>query len=263
MKKLFLFLFPIFLVIIVSKSSFALSPTPTKKLTPTPQITEESREIDRIEKIKDLVASKVAELKLVDKRGIVGAVKSSTNTQITIEDHKEATRIVDIDELTKFEGNDKESFGISDIKKGDALSFIGLYNKDSKRLLARFISRAPNIPINIEGVVIKKDKEQFLLTVAVALGQKKTISVETSTKSISYDKGETKKSGFSKIEVGQRLIIVGFEDTKVKDRINASRIVNFPSLPLSSEMKKISVFTGDEVQESTGSAGKVKPIIKE
>lgn len=249
-------------VLFLAKSSFALSPTPTKKTTPTPKITEESREIDRIEKIKDLVASKVAELKLVDKRGLIGSVKSSANTQITLEDDKNHARLVDIDELTKFDGSGKESFGISDIKEGDFLSLIGLYNKDSKRLLARFISKASNVPVNIEAVVIKKDKEEFTLSVVTTEGRKKTINIETSTKTVSFEDGKTVKSGFSKIEEGHRLIIVGFEDSKEKDAINASRVIYLPDLSLSSALKRYSVFTGDEAPESTGSAGKVKPITR-
>src|SRR3972149_11269785 len=153
------------------------TPTPTPGQSPsgaapspTPQVTAEEKEQDTIEKIKDLVASKVAELKLVDKRGILGIVKRSSNSQIVVEDHKRDQRSVDIDELTKFVSS-KTSFGISDIKEGDKISVIGLYNKDTKRLLARFITLSANTPIAIEGVVTAKSTRQFTMTVVDSSGK--------------------------------------------------------------------------------------------
>lgn len=218
----------------------ALSPTPSVKPTsaksPTPSL---SGQDSQIEKIKDLVASRVAELKLVDRRGVVGTVKNSTNTQITLTNEKRTALMVDIDELTKFEGeNSKSSFGISDIKTGDVLSIIGLYNKQNERLLARFVSIAGNIPQNIEGVIVDKNKIDYTLTIATTDGKEKIINVESSTKTSLYDNESTIKSGFTKIQIGERIIVVGFADKTNKDQINASRIIHFPSLQLSNGLKK-------------------------
>src|SRR3972149_12145987 len=81
-------------------------------------------ELEKIQKLKEMVASRVAELKLVEKRGILGTVKEvSKNTQLTIEDNKGNLRIIDIDELTRFQGlSASKSFGISDVKAGDLMS---------------------------------------------------------------------------------------------------------------------------------------------
>lgn len=213
------------------------TPTPTKsaKTTPDPKATQADKQI---EKIKDLVASKVAELKLVEKKGMVGTVKAKSNTEITLVDTKNQEVQVDIDELTKFDGGTDKTFGISDIEKGDVISCIGLYNKDSKKLLARFVSKADNIPVVVVGAVLDKDPEEFTLTLVESNGDKKTIDIATSTKTTSYEDGESAKSGFSKIEVGSRLVVAGFMDTKIDNQLNASRIVYFVSLPASSDMKK-------------------------
>lgn len=264
MKKIFIIIFTFIFLGIFLASSSAASPTPTKKLTPTitPKDAEVSQDQDRIEKIKDLVASKVAELKLVEKRAILGTVKSTTNTQIALEDHRKQQRIIDIDELTKFQTSGKDkSFGISDIRNGDTLGVIGLYNRDTKRLLARFVSEVSSVPENIEGAVIAEDAGKFNLTIVTSEGREQIIDVQTSTRTSSYNKGDTNKSGFSKVEIGQRVIVVGFKDPKEKDRINASRIIHFLSIPISSQMKKFSE-ASQEVPASTGSAGKVVPIIK-
>ena len=57
------------------------------------------------------IASRVAQLKLVEKRGIIGEVTESTNVQITVTDSQNNTRFIDVDELTKFsDPNTKGSF---------------------------------------------------------------------------------------------------------------------------------------------------------
>ena len=82
--------------------------------TPTPE--------DKIRELRDQlitnIASRVAQLKLVEKRGIIGKVISVTSTQITVADVHGVTRFVDVDELTKFSSPaSKAAYGISDIAK--------------------------------------------------------------------------------------------------------------------------------------------------
>lgn len=257
MKSLYSFIIIIVFIIVIN---IIIGNAAAQTATPTPKVTE-TQDQDRIEKIKDLVASKVAELKLVEKKAVLGTVKSATNTQITLLDHKNQQRAIDIDELTKFQSN-KESFGISDISSGDVISAIGLYNKDTKRLLARFVSQVTSVPENFDGAVVAKDKVSFSITFLTQDNKKRVIDIETSTRTSLYDGAETQKSGFSKIEIGQRVIVVGFKDPKEKDRINASRIIHFLSIPISSQMKKFIDLSREEVPASTGSAGKVLPIIK-
>ena len=209
----------------------SLTSAPTKSTTPTSSDSQ-------IEKIKDLVASRVAELKLVDKRGIVGTVKNSSNNQITVTDSKNKEGVIDIDELTKFESQGKESFGISDVEKGDIVSAVGLYNKQTQRLLARFVEMAAYIPENMWGVVLDRNASEFIITIALEDGKKKVVNVDSSTKTSVFEDDETIKSGFSKIEVGERVLVVGFPDKSEADQINASRIIRLPGMALSKGLKK-------------------------
>lgn len=249
-----------------AQSALAITTTPAATPTDTkvsPTITPNSVEESQIEKIKDLVASRVAELKLVDKKGILGSVKNSSNTQIMLINHKTLEVPIDIDELTKFQTDDDKSFGISDVKNRDQLSIIGLYNKETKRLLARFIERAASIPQNIEGIVTGKDTRNFTVDIIDASGKTRLIDVQNSTKTTSYDDGVSTKSGFSKIAVGERIIIVGFPDPKIENQINSSRIIHFPSLPPQASLLKLFNLLKEQVPVSSGSAGKIQPIIKQ
>jgi hypothetical protein len=216
------------------------SPSPSVSPTTQPTETEASRSgiLDRIERIKEMVASRVAELKLVEKKGFYGTVIESSTSQITVQDKNREEREIDIDELTKFEDASNKSFGISDISKGDAITAVGLYNKDTKRLLARVITPVKNLPIQFEGIVKAVDTRNFQITVTNEKGETKTVDIERSTITESYEKESgTVKSGYTKIKVGERTLITGYDSTTEKNLIAASRIIHFVDVPPSSAMK--------------------------
>ena len=211
----------------------------TKSTTPTPTpkgLKEEG--IEQIQKIKDIVASKVAELNLVEKRGFTGTVATTNTTQITIKDSANLQRILDIDDLTKFEGSDKETFGISDIKSGDKLLFLGLYNKETKHLLARQIKKSGNIPIIISGIVSNVSSDDFQLEVITENNTKIKVDVEKSTKTSSVSKnGTIEKSGFSKVKLHERILVTGFPDPTDTKTINAERLLHFLDITPSVKMR--------------------------
>jgi len=181
--------------------SIALLAAPTIfAATPTPSPTD-AGELQTIEKIKDMVASKVAQLNLVEKKGFLGQVTDVTNTQVKIKDTEGENKTIDIDELTAFNGDSSsDNFGISDVNKGDTLSFVGLYNKDTEHLLARFVSKAPALPVIFEGVISEKDAKNYTLTVINEKGEKKIIDIETSTKTTFIQrKMEWKNLDFQKL----------------------------------------------------------------
>ena len=229
--------------------------TSTNAATPTPA----KKEV--ISDLKDRIASRVAELKLVERRGILGTVTESSDTQITITDLKENIRFIDVDELTKFSSpSAKGTFGISDINKGVKIGALGLYNKQSRRILARFVDVLV-LPKVIHGAVADIDSENFTIKVVSEKGDTTFVDIENITKTLSYTKaGDLVRAGFSKIKQGQRIIVIGFPDVKQKNRIIASRIIIFPELP--KNPKIVMPQNTEEIVPSTGSGKKLTPIIR-
>lgn len=191
---------------------------------------------EKVDELKDKVASRVAQLNLVEKRGIVGIVEKIEGTQITINDLKNKTRIIDTDELTKFSSEENDSFDISDLKEGSQISVLGIYNKDSQRLLARFVNET-TIPIFINGVISESDEEEFTLTVVTADGAKYIVDIERVSKTFSYVDSDLETSGFSKINSGENVIVSGFKNEREKNRITASRFIHFPGIPKDPNIK--------------------------
>lgn len=239
MKKLFI-VFGIlgFLSLPVRYAFGAVTPTPTKAPTPTGQsITQIEQQINNL---KDKIASRVAQLKLVQKQGVIGTVTDVSETQITIKDTTGAVHFIDVDELTKFSSpNAKSNFGISDITKNTTIGVLGLYNKDSRRLLARFVDVLV-IPQYISGAVAAMDKTNFTLTIAKDDGTQTVVEIEDVTKTSSYNNTATlTKSGFSKIQTGERVYIVGYTDKQNNKQIIASRIISFPTLPINPKIGNV------------------------
>lgn len=218
------------LLIAILIPSFSFAQTPTTTLTPTPK-EESAEEVDeKVDQLKNKVASRVAELNLVEKRGFIGTVKSVSDAQITVTDLNNKNRIIQIDELTKYSSNEDENFTESDIKVGSKISALGLYNKDSKKLLARFINEI-SIPVFISGVVSEIDEKEFTITIKTTDSKNFTVDIENITKTYELSNDELDASGFSKIEKMQNVFIVGFPDVDEENRISATKAVIVPDIP--------------------------------
>lgn len=253
-KVLFATLVSFCLSLITALNVYAASPTPS---TPEKQIDE----------LKDRIASRVAQLKLVERRGILGEVTDISDTQIKLTDIKGNTRFIDVDELTKFNSPDIKNFGISDIKKGEVLSVLGLYNKQSRRILARSIFQTP-LSKMINGNVATIDQDNFIFNIATdsprgEAGKKEQlqISVEKTTKTLSYDSGSQGllKSGFSKLKENQKVFVIGQENKEDKKKVSADKIIVFPNILKPSPVQSTSI---PSPVTSTGSGKKLTPITR-
>lgn len=255
MKKLFITIVLMLPFLLGSETVFAAT-TPT----PTPVV---SKIEEQINNLKERIASRVAQLNLVEKRGVIGTVTDVSETQLSITDLKGDTRLIDVDELTKFSSpSSKSSFGISDITKGTTIGAIGLYNKDSRRLLARWVD-VMALPQIFFGGVLTVNKDNFTFTMATRTNDSVNIDIENITKTLSYTKADgVIRSGFSKIIVGERVLVVGFPDVKNKNLIIASRIVLFPTLPANPRIALVKPEDIAPITPSTGSGKKLTPITR-
>lgn len=226
MKKIVIFINIIFLSLLFCKPLYALT-SATPSVSPLPS---EASALNQINKLKDRIASRVAQLKLVEKRGVVGVVTDSSNTQITISELDNTIKFIDVDEITKFASpSAKESFGISDIKQGQHVSILGNYNKQSRRILARFITVITK-PQTIKGIIKDADNKNFTVTI-ISSDKEYVIDVEDTTRTQAYTKkGGQQRSGFSKIQIGQIALITGTLKQNEPNRISAFRILILPEL---------------------------------
>lgn len=203
-----------------------------QKTTPTVAPTEKDEKLNtQINQLKEKIASRVAELNLVEKRGVIGVVTEVSAHQITLTDVSGKNRMIDVDEITKFSSASNKNFGLSDLTKGTKISVLGLYNKQSKRILARFISIA-TIPNFFSGTISEIDKKNFIITVVTEDQKQTKVDIQTSTKILTQEQDAGLiKYGFSKLAVGNRVFVVGTPNKKDPSLFVATRFITLPQLP--------------------------------
>jgi hypothetical protein len=221
----------LFSFLLLSQPVFAQSVSPSATKTLNDKLNKQ------INQLKEKIASRVSELNLVEKRGIIGNVTEVSGNKITIKDVLGDIRFIDVDELTKFSSTEKAtSFGLSDLTKGTKISVIGLYNKQSKRLLGRFIRTSVD-PVVIQGTISSSNKADYQITITDAKQKQTVIDISTTTKMLTLTKdNELTKLGFSQIATGTRAMAIGYPDKKDPNLLVASRVLNLPTLPTNPEI---------------------------
>lgn len=215
-------------------ASYASAQTVTPRQSATPTISETVNEKlnSQINQLKDKIASRVSELNLVEKKGVTGVVEEVSTSKITLKDLSGNTKLIDIDEITKFSSSSaRGTFGLSDLTKGTKINVLGLYNKQSKRILARFITTAVN-PVFLSGTISEIDSKNFTANIISTDLKNTKIDVGTTTKiSLHNTEDGLTRIGFTRLVVGNRVTAVGFPDKTDPSLIVASRIVVLPDLP--------------------------------
>jgi len=188
---------------------------------------------EKINELKTKIASTVAQLNLVEKRGIIGTISDVTSNQVTVTDIEGNTRFIDVDEITKFSSlSANGSFGVSDLTKGTRVRVLGTYNKESGRILARFIDVTVD-PVYLSGEVSDLDKKNIMLTMTSENKKQTKIDIQIVTKMVAYskDQDQTTRLGFSKIQLGDRIIVIGYPEKQDPTFISAARLIDFTDLP--------------------------------
>lgn len=204
-------------------------------VTPTPATgaSEEVKEkLDKqINQLKEKIASRVSELNLVEKRGVVGTVEEVKGNQVTITDTKGDTRFIDVDELTKFSALGNKNFGLSDLTKGTKVSVLGNYNKQSKRTLGRFINTYTS-PQYYLGSITAIDPKNYQITIQLKNQTTMLVDINVATTKItSYANAELVRYTFPKLTVGDKVFVVGNPDKTDPKMLVATRIIDFLELP--------------------------------
>lgn len=192
--------------------------------TPTPTTNS------KISDLKERIASRVAELNLVERRGMLGTIASISGTRINLVDLENRTRLVEVDELTQSDKIKDKTKLLSGFSSGNSISVLGLYNKSSRILLARFINDA-QIFSRIFGEVTAIDKKNFLVSVK-ANEKEVVVEIESSTQTSSLTDSILVRGGFSKIEIGEKVfaVLVPQESTATNAHYSALRFIMFPQL---------------------------------
>lgn len=223
MKKALIFI--LFLFYFYLGAVYAQEDKDEAKPTPTMAIS------DKIQELKEKVASRVAALKKEKLTAILGSVKSVSETVLLL-NSKDNEYSIQIDEETRVYSVDerlrKEEIKLSSLKKEAKVSVVGEIDLEKKTGTAKVIvNRIDNLAI--VGRVGSVSTKDGTVTVIDNDGKTYIVDVEVTTKSNLYDfaKNTLVKTGLSKIEEGVRIHVYGVAGSQ-ENRMTANRILLLP-----------------------------------
>lgn len=195
----------------------------------TPSGTPASVKTKQIEDLKERLATKVAELQQTQKRAMIGTVKTVTVSTVTIETKTKDIKIELTDDLVVYQNlrGTRTKLTVSDLDQGDPVVVFGDFDTTLEIMKAKILFITGAKPIRIAGTVSAIDKTDFTLDVNTHEGQTYTVDIERTTKTSSWTKsGGIEKSGFSKLNIGDTVHIIGTAVPKNDKRLSALRIIS-------------------------------------
>lgn len=203
----------------------------------------------KIEDLKDRLATKVAELRQTSHRAIYGSVKSTSVTSFVVETKTKDVKIEQTDDIKviQYLKGERTALTPDDIAKGDNVTVFGDYDMTLDLLKATIVViQSPTLQ-RISGSVTARDDREYTLTIKNPQEVTYIVDIEKSTKTRMWDREKKAlvKSGFSKIGPGNVIHIVGLPVPKKELRISADRILDLGNL---------NTPTKEAIQESTTSA---------
>lgn len=221
----------IIVFLMIHSCVFAATATPTslpssqQSNTPTPT-TEKSQ---KIEDLKDRLATKVAELRQKERRAMYGTVKSISVSTMHIDMETKDIKIELTDDMKVFQilKGKRTTLTVDDIAKNDRVTVFGEYDTTLELLRAKVVFIENTQIEHISGVITDVNKKDYTITITTQQDVPYVIDYETSTKlSVLSTSEGLSKGGFSKLISGDTVFITGTLVLNKDKRISALRIVN-------------------------------------
>lgn len=217
MKKLIFTTGLIFFLLLTGKA-FAQTPT-------LPQ----SKDREKIESLKERVATRVAEMRTKKAQALGGEIKEVGKNWLILATKSGEQKIL-VDEETKIfrlGRGGRQTLTLEDLAAGQRVTVVVLKDNLVDGQTAKFIF-AKTLPKNINGVVTAVNSDEGMITVKTKRGEF-IVDVEVTTKIFRWEKDKgLLKSGLSKILVGDRAHVLGEVKVKGENRLTAWRILVLP-----------------------------------
>lgn len=198
----------------------------------TPSATGVSKEVqNKIDDLKERLATKVAELRKTTPRAIYGTITQVSVTSFTVDAAQKAYKVELTDDIkvAQMIKGKRTALTNDDLAKNDNVTIVGDYDETLDVLQAKNIFiEASKLPVRLHGTITEIDKKNNAFTLKGIDDANYTIDVEATTKNSLWTKEKgIEKGGFSKLETGMYATVVGLENAKQADRYSAVRLLVF------------------------------------
>lgn len=188
---------------------------------------------EKLENLKDRLASAATQLRQSQKRAIFGTVKVTSVSTITVATKTSDMKIELMDTISVFQmiKGKRTKLTTDQVTKGDTVVVFGDYDTNLDILKAQVIFIQDSIPERLSGTITAASKKDYTITVATQSGQSYIVDFETTTKNFSWDKDNgVQKAGFSQLVVGDTVHVLETPEPKIANRVSAIRILDIGNL---------------------------------
>ena len=191
----------------------------------------------KLENLKDRLASAATQLQQSQKRAVTGTVKATSVSTITLSTKTNDIKIELTDTISVFQiiKGKRTTLTTDQISKNDTIVVFGDYDTNLDILKAHVIFIQTSVPERISGVITATSKKDYTITINTQTGQSYIVDFETTTKAFSWDAAAgTQKGGFAKLLVGDTVHVLETPEANVDNRVSAIRILDI-GLPAQAE----------------------------
>ncbi|MBI4136953.1 hypothetical protein HY469_02720 [Candidatus Roizmanbacteria bacterium] len=224
MKKLIyvlLVLFVLFVSVTVNAQEDTTEPTPAPE-----EDTEETGIKDKINDLKERLATRVAELRAQNKRSFYGVIKEKDETSLVLlyEDEEIPIAVDDETAYYSLDSAGKQSDAtIDSFELGETATVFGQLDLDNKTVIATYLYEQQLALID-HGAVTEVDEDDGSFTIESSSGSI-TLDYEISTRCTLIEEGEKTRCGLSSISPGDHVFVRIDPDEEDLARATARRIL--------------------------------------
>lgn len=228
MKKTFIFICVLVVLVctcLAGRQVGSIVPVYAETSTPSAQ--------QKLDTLKDRLASAATQLKQSQKRAVFGTVKVTSVSTITIATKTSDMKIELTDTIKVFQNikGKRTALTTDQITKGDDVVVFGDYDTNLDILKAQVIFIQDSVPERISGTITAASKKDYTLTISTHEGQSYIVDFETTTKAFAWDPTNgVVKSGFVKLLIGDTVHVLETPEPKFENRLSAIRILDIGSL---------------------------------
>lgn len=183
----------------------------------------------KLDSLKDRLASAASQLSQSQKRALYGTVKTTSVSTITVETATKDVKIELTDAITVAQiiKGKRTALTTDDLSKGDVVTVFGDFDSTLDLLKAKALFIQGALPERVNGVISTIDKKNFTITITTPENKSIIVDIETTTKNIAWDKvNGTAKGAFSKYAVGDTVFVLETPEQKFANRVSAIRVLD-------------------------------------
>jgi len=208
---------------------FVLFVSATVNAQETSEDPEETGIKEKINDLKERLATKVAELRAQNKRSFYGVIKekSETNMILLYRDEEIPVAVDDKTAYYSINAAGKQSDAkLDSFEPGETATVFGQLDLDNKTVIASYLYEQ-QLPLIDQGTVTEVDEDDGSFTIKSASGSI-TLDYEINTRCTLLEDKEKTRCGLSSISIGDQVFLRIEPDEKDISRAKALRILLVP-----------------------------------